>query len=83
MSKPTYEQLEAAIREGADQERLLRMLGPTPEEIAEAVQRLKRIEDVSQHCEWGTSHPSAAAQRARETWNSLMARQTDFENRYF
>lgn len=83
MKKPTFEQLEAAIRAGADQAHLLRMLGPTPQELEEAKTRCMQLEVLGPKCEFEKSYPSTKeAENARAKWERVMRSQDAYENRY-
>lgn len=75
------EALQNAIRSGAGLSELIRLVGPTPQELDLAKARVAQMEALADKCSWG-QHPDAAARRARDSWQRIANIQTEYENRY-
>ena len=77
------EELRQAVREHSSNPILLRMVGPSVEEQAEAKDRLDRQDHISPACNWGKQDLLTLAERAaRERWHEIGAIQAIYEERY-
>ena len=55
---------------------------PTQEENDEAQYRLSCLDAISDKCEWDSIAPTYEGMKARERWNAIMIKQTEYENKY-
>lgn len=76
------DQLKNAVRLHSNNPRLLKMVGPSQQEDAEAKRRLEALDRLSPLCEWGETNPSFDAIRHREQWDRIMKVQGEYERRY-
>lgn len=81
-SAVTFDELVAAIRGGANNAALRRMLGPTEAEQEAARQRMAWLDRLDRACQWEDLTPSYQPLEARERWQRVAGEQRDYENTY-
>ena len=82
-NKLTLESVVEAIRNAQSLDELYRFIGPSKQEQEAADSRLVYMESIADMCNFCSSTPNSEESRYRDRWNSTMAVQTEFENRFF
>lgn len=78
----TKEDLIDAIRGATSLAELRRLVGPSDAMNQEAENRLKKLDEIAEACDWGNMFPDYRAQLYREKWGRIMAEQSAFEAEY-
>ena len=83
-AKQELEALKAAVRKLSGNPELLRLVGPSDDEQAQAEARLQRLDKLSRLCAWDKmAYCLTNIQRlARERWGRIMDAQQTHEARY-
>jgi len=78
-----YQRLAQAVRDRSNDRGLLKMVGPTPDELAAAEARLRALDLLHDQCQWGLMPcPNEQARDARERYNQIMDVQAVYEAKY-
>jgi hypothetical protein len=78
-----YNELADAVREMATNPELLKIVGPSQEELAEAASRIRTLDRISPLCQWDLPYPSTInATTARHNWKRISDEQDAYEARY-
>ena len=83
--KEGYQELATRIREGADLKTLIKIVGPTEQELKGAQERIELANSLFARCNWSRTETNLTpeAKSARQQYNWLMDAQDRFESRYY
>jgi len=80
-----YEDLATKIREEADLETMIKIVGPTKQELKGALERIELADNLFVKCNWPIREADCTpeAKSARQQYSWLMDAQARFEKRYY